>query len=127
MATGIHGVDGVQWSGLAAGKWSLQRAFLKAQLALGERMFKAGLDDGQTSAHLAALDRELRRSSGETATRLLAERKQLLLQLAAAALEDDAPLPGADAEYRQARETQAAFQAHLSRKAFLTPSRLAGS
>jgi len=30
------------------------------------------------------------------------------LQLAAAALEDDGPLPGADGEYRRAREAQVA-------------------
>jgi hypothetical protein len=34
------------------------------------------------------------------------------LQLAVAALEDDGPLPGADAEYRKAREAQAALDRH---------------
>jgi len=34
----------------------------------------------------------------------------LVLQLAAAALEDDGPLPGADAEYRKARDAQAALE-----------------
>jgi len=43
---------------------------------------------------------------------LKAARRQLVLQLAAAALEDDGPLPGADAEYRRARETQAALERH---------------
>ena len=38
-----------------------------------------------------------------------AARRQLVLKLATAALEDDGPLPGADAEYRRAREAQAAL------------------
>jgi hypothetical protein len=40
---------------------------------------------------------------------LTAERRKLLLRLAAAALEDDAPLPGADAEYETAKQAQAAL------------------
>jgi hypothetical protein len=39
-------------------------------------------------------------------------RRQLILQLAAAALVDDGPLPGADAEYHRAREAQAALFGH---------------
>ena len=49
---------------------------------------------------------------GDSTTPLKAARSQLVLQLAAAALEDDAPLPGADAEYDRAREAQAALQWH---------------
>ena len=41
---------------------------------------------------------------------LLAQRRDLLLRLAAGALEEDAPLPGADAEYEKAREALAALR-----------------
>jgi glycerol-3-phosphate dehydrogenase len=111
MATGIRSVDAVR-KGTVGGKWALQRAFQKAQFALGDRMYRAGLDDGRTGALLAGVDRELRRGGLTPATvqNLNARRKQLLLQLAAAALEEEAPLPGADFEYRRAREAQAALQ-----------------
>jgi hypothetical protein len=92
---------------------SLQRAFLSAKLALGERMYAAGIDDGRLGAFLAALDQRIRRAE---ATRLplgplLAQRRDLLLRLAAGALEEDAPLPGAQAEYERAREALAALRA----------------
>jgi len=64
-------------------------------------MFAAGIDDGELGAKLAALDGW----GGRT------EREVLLIQLAAA-LEDDAPLPGADAEYRRARQAEAALRRH---------------
>jgi hypothetical protein len=90
----------------------LRRALLAAQLDLGERMYAAGIDDGALGAQLAALDQRIRRAD---ATRLplgplLARRRELLLRLAAAALEDDAPLPGADAEYGRARSARAALR-----------------
>src|SRR5437868_4724372 len=83
----------------------LRRALLAAEIDLGERMYAVGIDDGSLSTQVAALDRRIRRAD---TTRLplgplLAQRRELLLRLAAAALEDDAPLPGADAEYRRAR------------------------
>jgi hypothetical protein len=65
-------------------------------------MLAAGIDDGELGAKIAALDERTRR----------AEREGLLAQLAAAALEDDAPLPGADAEYERARAAQAALRRH---------------
>ena len=49
---------------------------------------------------------------GGSTQALKAARRQLVLHLAAAALEDDGPLPGADAEYRRAREAQAALERH---------------
>lgn len=90
----------------------LRRELLAAKLALGERMYLAGIDDGRLGAFLAALDQRIRRAE---ATRcpvgpLLAQRRDLLLRLAAAALKDDAPLPGAQAEYQRAREVLAALQ-----------------
>jgi len=79
---------------------SLSRAFADAQRVLGQRMFEAGIDDGELGARIAALNERTSR----------AERKTLLVQLAGAALEDDGPLPGADAEYQRAREAQLALQ-----------------
>jgi hypothetical protein len=76
-------------------------------------MYAAGIDDGRLGAFLVVLDQRIRRAE---ATRLplgplLAQRRDLLLRLAAAALAEDAPLPGADAEYERAREAQAALRA----------------
>jgi hypothetical protein len=90
----------------------LRRELLTAKLALGERMYLAGIDDGRLGAFLAALDQRIRRAE---ATRspvgpLLAQRRDLLLRLAAAALEDDAPLPGAQTEYEKARQALTALR-----------------
>jgi hypothetical protein len=74
-------------------------------------MYAAGLDDGQCGAQIAALDRHIRQAHSPPTDlqRLRAERRALLVRLAAAALEEDAPLPGADAEYETARRAQAAL------------------
>jgi hypothetical protein len=90
----------------------LRRELLAAKFALGERMYLAKIDDGRLGAFLAALDQRIRRAE---ATRrlvgpLLAQRRDLLLRLAAAALEDDAPLPGAQAEYERAWEALTALR-----------------
>jgi len=63
---------------------------------------------------LGPLDERLRLAEAVRGSTLAlrAARHQLVLQLAAAALEDDGPLPGADAEYRRAREAQAALERH---------------
>jgi len=90
----------------------LQRAFLAAELDLGERMYAAGIDDGFLGAQIAALWQRLRRAEAARLPLgpLLAQRRELLLQLAAAALEVEAPLPGAEAEYGRARTAQAALK-----------------
>ena len=92
-------------------KRRMNGAFAEAQAALGERMYAAGIDDGELGARISALDEQLRDAEGvgRSTQALKAARRQLVLQLAAAALEDDGPLPGADAEYRRARE-QAALE-----------------
>jgi hypothetical protein len=90
---------------------SVERRIHAAQAALGERMYAAGIDDGELGAKISTLDQQLRRTEavGGSTQALRAARRQLVLQLATAALEDDGPLPGADAEYRRAREAQAAL------------------
>jgi hypothetical protein len=100
-----HGMD--LWR-----KRQLSGAFGEAQAALGERMYAAGIDDGELGAKISALDEQLRRAEdvGVSTQALKATRRQLVLQLAAAALEDDGPLPGAEAEYRRAREAQMALE-----------------
>src|SRR5271156_1754088 len=81
-------------------KRRLSGAFVEAQAALGECMYSAGIDDGELGVKISALDEQLRRAEGPTQA-LKVARRQLVLQLATAALEDDGPLPGADAEYRR--------------------------
>ena len=92
----------------------LSEVFVAAQAALGERMYAVAIDDGELAAKISALDEQLHRAEavGGTIQPLKAARRQLVLQLAAAALEDDGPLPGADAEYRRAREAQVALDRH---------------
>jgi hypothetical protein len=92
----------------------LSGVFAEAQAALAERMYAAGIDDGKLGAKISAVDEQLHRAEvvGVSTQALRAARRQLVLQLAAAALEDDGPLPGADAEYRRAREAQAALDLH---------------
>jgi hypothetical protein len=92
----------------------LSGAFIEAQTALGERMYAEGIDDGEHGAKISGLDEQLRRaeSVGGSTQAFKVARRQLVLRLAAAALEDDGPLPGADAEYRRAREAHAALDMH---------------
>ena len=68
----------------------------------------------ESGAKISALDEKVRRAEavGATTQALKAARSQFVLQLASAALEDDGPLPGADAQYRRAREAQTAVEKH---------------
>ena len=92
----------------------LSGAFESAQTALGERMYAAGIDDGEHGVKIRALDEQLRRAEvfGGSTQALKSTRRELILRLAAAALEEDGPLPGADAEYERAREAQVALDMH---------------
>ena len=94
-------------------KHTLTRAFFDAKIALGERMYAAGIDDGRLGSQIAAVDERIRQALFSQAAdeMLKAERRKLLLRLAEAALEEDAPLPGADAEYAKARTAQTGLQA----------------
>jgi hypothetical protein len=97
----------------------LQRALLGAEIDLGERMYAVGIDDGSLGAQVAALDRRIRQSDTRRCPLgpLLAQRRKLILQLAAAALEDDAPLPGAQTEYERAMEALAALNKEIEQAA----------
>jgi len=91
---------------------TLERDYRSARLALGKRMFAAGIDDGETSARIAATDQQLLQVglTGRPRELLQARRTALLLKLADAALEDDAPLPGADEEFAQALALKQALE-----------------
>jgi hypothetical protein len=109
----------VRLAGHVTGRWrsrSRGRAFEEALVALGERMYAAGIDDGHLGAQVGGLDQHIRQGhpAGDEVKGLRAERRTLLVRLAAAALEEDAPLPGAEAEYETASKAQAAL-AHRDR------------
>jgi hypothetical protein len=59
-------------------------------------MYAAGIDDGELGPKIYALDERLlwTNALGGSSQVLKAARRQLVLQLAAAALADDGPLPG---------------------------------
>lgn len=84
----------------------LVREFDAARLALGQRMYAVGIDDGETGALISAVNQQIlaARYAGASWEALEAQREKLFLRLADAALENDAPLPGADAEFAHALE-----------------------
>jgi hypothetical protein len=91
---------------------SLYAAFTHAKYLLGQRLFNEGLDDGALGAQIAQGNRELRRAKGNglPTEGLRVNRNRLLVLLAEAALEFDAPLPGAGDEYVAARQAEAALK-----------------
>jgi hypothetical protein len=93
---------------------SLGRAYSNALLSLGQRMYAAGIDDGEIGAKVSAVDEQIRRAGASrvSAEALEAEREKLFRQLAVCALDDEAPLPGAEAEYGEAKEAQIALDKH---------------
>jgi hypothetical protein len=103
------------------------RAFSHAQLALGRSMYAAGIDDGESRVRMHSLDDENHGTEAATPSgkALYVQRAKLLIRLAASALAEEAPLPGADAEYRGARAAQAALRTHdaelAAAKALLMP------
>jgi hypothetical protein len=108
------------------------RTLAHAQLALGRRMYTAGIDDGQCGGQMHSLD-DASRGAGSAKPRgraLEAVRARLLLRLAASALAEEGPLPGADAEYGRARDAQAALRTRdaelTTAKALLIPRDKAG-
>jgi hypothetical protein len=103
------------------------QALADAQLALGRRMYIAGIDDGESGVRMRFLNdggrgAEAAQPSGKA---LDAERAKVLIRLAVSALAEEAPLPGADLAYRHAREAHAALRKHdadlAAAKALLIP------
>lgn len=91
------------------GVWSKRspaQALHDARLALGQRMFRAGIDDGQLGAQISALDDRINRATATQAPSkaLKLQQEKLFLQLADAALAEEGPLPGAETEYQTARK-----------------------
>jgi hypothetical protein len=95
----------------AWGKPSLAQAFNEARLVLGHRMYRAGIDDGQLGGQIRDLDERISRATATQAPSkaLKLQREKLILQLADAALAEEGPLPGAEAEYQAARKAEAAL------------------
>jgi hypothetical protein len=85
----------------------------QARLDLGRRMWTVGIDDGSLAAQIGVLEERIRQAAAAhmPMAALQSARIRLLLRLADLALEDDAPLPGADKEYRAARQAQTALAA----------------
>jgi hypothetical protein len=92
-------------------KRSLAQAFYKARLALGQKMYQAGIDDGQLGEQIRDLDECICRATATQAPSkaLKLQQEKLILQLADAALAEEGPLPGADTEYQKARKAEAAL------------------
>jgi hypothetical protein len=105
------------------GHWPEVRAFAEARLALGARMCAEGIDDGRLCGEIAEIEKSIRKAeaAGLTSRGLRRERDALLCRLADAALAEDAPLPGAEAEYRAAREALAALRSAGQRPAPAAP------
>lgn len=92
-------------------KRSLAQAFYESRLALGQRMYRAGIDDGQLGGQIRDLDERicLAAATQVPSKALKLQQVKLILQLADAALAEEGPLPGADAEYQKARKAEAAL------------------
>lgn len=88
-----------------------KRAFYETRLALGQRMYRAGIDDGRLGGQIRDLDERINRATATQAPSkaLKLQQEKLILQLADAALAEEGPLPGADAEYQAARKAEAAL------------------
>jgi hypothetical protein len=81
-------------------------------------MFTAGIDDDGLCEQIAAIDRALSNPFHDEepfTTSLRIQRRRLLRRLADAALEFDAPLPGADEEFADAFKAKRALAKHRAR------------
>jgi hypothetical protein len=92
-------------------KQSPAQGFYEARLALGQSMYRSGVDDGQLGAQISDLEERINRAKATQAPSkaLKLQQEKLILQLADAALAVQGPLPGADTEYQKARRAQAAL------------------
>ena len=69
MATWTPSAAPVTDGARSSRKGGLRRAFLAAKLALGERMYAAGVDDGHLAAQIDAVDQKILRAEDGTASR----------------------------------------------------------
>jgi hypothetical protein len=74
-------------------------------------MVAAGIDDGVLGTAIGELEQRIRtvRAMRGSTDALESARTELILRLADLAMEDDAPLPGAETEYHRAREVRTAL------------------
>lgn len=91
----------------------LENVYRAARIALGERMYAAGIDDGETGEQILDMDLRIRLAKimGQSWEALEGDREKLVIKLADAALENDAPLPGADREFALALDLKNSIQA----------------
>jgi hypothetical protein len=82
----------------------LQREYRNARVALGKKMYACDIDDGETGEKILDIDLRIRlaKITNTSWEQLEALREELFVRLADAALENDAPLPGADQEFEVA-------------------------
>jgi len=99
------------------GMWrrhSLSHAVSCDQHDLGQRMYEAAVGDSELRARIAAIDEKTCSDRAQGSNKAAkAERRNLILRLAASALAQQAPPAGADAEYDKVRQTQTDVQDHL--------------
>ncbi len=96
---------------------TLLRKARGTQLALGNRMYEAGVGDGAIRGQIASLDDRIASVElGKGSTKQMeAEKKGLMIRLAADALAQDVAPTGAAAEHGSAVSARNAVEAHRSR------------
>jgi len=102
---------------------SFRKAYAQARIALGKRMLALGIDDGELGSEIRLVEDAIAScdAAGEDCKALRLERLHLLVKLADAALANDAPLPGADAELRRALDAQRALREQVRRRRGVAP------
>lgn len=86
-------------------------AFNQTCHSLGFRMWSAGIDDGETGVKIEELQERLRyaRKADLPLYGMESLLSELFVRLGLAALDEDAPLPGADEEYAAALKWKTAI------------------
>ena len=96
---------------------SKRRAFADAQIALGEHINERKSGDHQLQVKIAALDENIRQAEAakKSTSAFKAERRSLILALAAPALSSQTALPGTEPEHQRAKVSKAAVESHEER------------
>jgi hypothetical protein len=115
---GRHG-EANSSDGCGSGLEEMYEAFAQAQLRLGEKMYSVGIDNDELGIQIARVDADLRCAvpCHNIVIELRTKREKLLRRLADAALEDYAPLPGAQVDFEQAWAARAAVEQWYARRA----------